>query len=213
MKRTAVLLACLLVPLAPAGAQTPPVAPVAAPAPAGAPPAVAVNDALVTRYIDFQKRVLQVASQEMKKVRAHSGKGRRANREAEAVKLATDVDELAAKITEQVRQEQGLSAAELHAVKGLVNDVMAPRMAWRMSGGDKPLQDMRRQLEHDSGLRRQELEQQIQAMEDNVGRMREARDARALHGDQAVNMVLKHDQEFAQIQDQSLKAGLLRFTQ
>jgi len=212
MKRIAVLVPCMLALLAGAS----PVAFAAAPAEPAAPSTKGAGEDAVTaatlgRYLQYQKRMLEVMGDELKKHGPKSGKGQRVT--AQTVAQSPELEQAAATAGAQIRSEVGLSEAEQLAARELVNDVMEERLAWRVSGGDKPLKALRRQIERARGAHRAELEQQLHALEENEARLREAKLARERHGDAAVTLVLQYDAEFAKLQSQGIKTGLLRFIQ
>jgi hypothetical protein len=226
MKRIAVLLASTLALLAEAAGNPPPPTPAPTPAPAapqmaypslplppgsGAPKAdVPVTAAMVDKYVEFQRRMVKVGTQQLAKLGLSATQMRSGQ---SAVLVNRHLEEAIRKATETVRQQVGLSEAELETMRGLAASVLVPRGQWRASGGDRSLQQLRQRAERAPASRREELIKQADRLEASMGQMRDAKDARRRYGDTAVDLVIQHEPELEDIQAKSVKAGTIAFTQ
>lgn len=175
-------------------------------------PDVPLTEPLLVKYIAYLRKMLKVTTQEMKKRGLLPGQAGAAQA-GDATQVNAQIDEVAHRASEAVRRQVGLSERELESARAVVADVMAPRMQWRMSGGERSLPQMRKQAERASGPKREEMLRQIQQLEENMARLREAKDARQKYGDPVVDRVLKREPELQRIQEKALSAGLLRLVQ
>jgi hypothetical protein len=177
---------------------------------AHAAPGVVVNEALVLRYLQYRKRVVEHGRTAVESYRKANPRPRGGNGEATAgsVRAARATEEFAVRmraLEEAARAEVGLSRDEAAAVGQVAGEVLSARQLWRMSGGDEAVERARAQLASVPAGKRRAAEQALARNERGFIEMREARSARKRFGDAAVDAVLAHEDALWKVQQEGMR--------
>lgn len=139
---------------------------------------VVVDDALVTQFLAYLKLPRTTLA-------ANAGE-----RLAEEKRLAT---------------ASGLRWSQVDAMRQLMAEVVERRRLYELTGGDKEVENVQKQLAALPPKKRAELEPQVKAAQANQLRLRDVPDARAKWGDAAVNAVIKREKELGEAWDAAKK--------
>jgi len=175
---------------------------------------VEITPALVDKYVAFQRLSVQAHEEEIKKFAAASksaeGKGT-----VDALKLMTasaNLTETLAKRDQAARKSVGLTEPEFNAVSRVVGDtVLIHQMVLKTSPElEKSLAEMKKSLAEAKDAtpeQKAEAQQMISQTEQGMKNQLELKDARAEHGDPAVEAVLARESEIYELQQKAM--GLL----
>jgi hypothetical protein len=223
MKNTLILAACILSvtacsskkPAEPAASDSAPpaaAAPAAQPAAqrAGEPAKVEITDALVLKYMDYQKQEAAI----IEKYLAETGKNI-ASAKGDAMKTMQQIsiNEKLGKEFETAlqakRTELGLTEDQFNTLRDAVGMIANGRMLYNQMGGDAQLAKMqaeqKKQLAALPEAQRAEAEKTIADMSKGLTDMKNGLDLRKKYGDQAADVLLKHADELAKQQWENLK--------
>ena len=172
-------------------------------------PSVKVDEALVERFLEYRKLVVarsrSAVEQFAKETRAAGGAtaaAAKANQTVamRAARASQQFAERMRDIEDKAREELKLSRDEVAAVAQVVGAVLSQREIWRLSGGDEAVQLAQTQLAAMSEAERARGGKALQASLDGFAQMRDAKEARRVHGDAAVDAVLAHEEALSSVQ-------------
>jgi hypothetical protein len=214
MKRILIALFCLTLATAcsskkadeaAAPAPTPaaaPGGPAAAPAPSTEPAKVEFTDALVLKYMDYQKQQLVIVSRYAEETRKNlaSAKGDAAKTLQQIPineKLSQEMDAaLKAK-----RAEVGLREEQFEALEDAVGLIANGRLLYNQMGGDAELAkmeaDSKKQIAALPDAQRAEAEKTFAEMSKSLRELKNGQELRKKYGDQAADVLLKHADDLA----------------
>jgi hypothetical protein len=219
MKNALILAACLLSVTAcsskkaaePAASDSaPPAAAAPAAQPAGEPAKVEITDALVLKYLDYQKQEAAI----IEKYLAETGRNI-ASAKGDAMKTMQQIsiNEKLGKEFEAAlqakRTELRLTEDQFNTLRDAVGMIANGRMLYNQMGGDAQLAKMqaeqKKQLAALPEAQRAEAEKTIADMSKGLTDMKNGLDLRKKYGDQAADVLLKHADELATQQWENLK--------
>lgn len=182
-------------------------------------PDVAVDEALVRRYLAYRRAVVErgeVAVEAFQKARAENVEEEKAAAKSKKVAPKKAASVVAQNVTEaftrqmreieaQARVSSGLSLEQVSAVGQVVGEVLSARQIWRMSGGDDAVANAKAALAKLSPKERERARATFAKTEAGFIQMRDAKSARARFGDAAVDAVLAHEEALVDVQKDGAK--------
>lgn len=169
-------------------------------------PGVKVDEALVTRFVEYRARVVQRSKGAVEAFSRESRAAAASANQTVAMRAARASQLFAEKmrdIEETAREETKLSRDEVSAAARVVGAVLAQREIWRLSGGDEAVKQAEATFATLSEAERARAREALQASLDGFAQMREAKEARRVHGDAAVDAVLAHEEALRELQRES----------
>jgi hypothetical protein len=221
MKRILIPLCCLVIaaacsskkaeePAPPAANAAQPAAPAAGPSAPAEPAKIEFTDALVLKYMEYQKQqvaiVSKFAEQSRKNLEAAKGDTAKTLQQISVnEKLSNEMDAaLAAK-----RTELGLTEDQSTALQEAVGMIATGRMLYNQMGGDAQLAKMeaeqKKQIAALPEAQRAEAEKTVAEMSKGFRDMKDGAELRKKYGDQAADVLLKHADELAKQQEEAFK--------
>lgn len=167
---------------------------------------VKVDAALVERFVAYRRLVVQKSRGAVDKYSREARADQPANRSS-AARAARATEEFAVRmraIEDAARQETKLSRDEVGAAARVAGAVLSQRQIWKLSGGDAALTQALAQIETMTEPDRTRARQALEASSTGFAQMKEARDARRLYGDAAVDAVLAHEDALWELQQQGM---------
>jgi hypothetical protein len=189
---------------------TAPVAPVAAVEPPEEKP-VAITEDLVQRYLGYEKSYVTLLEQELarwKKTRDEVGKDPGVGGSLALVKASADFQKQLDTKKVDLLGAAHLSQVEADAVGGLANEIKMSRAAWKAAGGETTIAMVEEQLKaamaKAPAAERTQMQGQLDEMKKSMLGLRDAAEAREKYGNEAVDLVLRHDAELAKLLEAQL---------
>jgi hypothetical protein len=223
MKRLLIALVCLIVaaacsskkadePAAPAaGAATPASAqPTPVPAPAAEPAKVEFTDALVLKYMEYQKQQVAIVSTYADQTRKNL-----ASAKGDAAKILQQIP-INEKLSQEMdaalkakRAEVGLTEEQFSALQEAVELIANSRLLYNQMGGDAQLAkmeaDSKKQIAALPEAQRAEAEKTLGDMSKSLRELKDGLELRKKYGDQAADVLLKHADDLARHQMEAFK--------
>ncbi len=169
-------------------------------------PGVKVDEALVKRFVEYRRRVVQRSTGAVEAFSRESRAAAGSANQTVAMRAARASQLFAEKmrdIEETAREETKLSRDEVSAAARVVGAVLAQREIWRLSGGDEAVKQAEATFATLTEAEQAHGKAALQASLDGFAQMREAKEARRIHGDAAVDAVLAQEEVLRELQRES----------
>jgi hypothetical protein len=177
-------------------------APAATPALAAEPAKVEFTDALVLKYMDYQKQRLAIVTRFAEETRKNlaAAKGDAA-KTLQQIPLNEKLSQEMDAALDAKRAEVGLSKEQFEALEGAVELIANGRLLYNQMGGDAQLAKMeaesKKQIAAMPEAQRAEAEKTFADMSKSLKELKDGLELRKKYGDQAADVLLKHADELA----------------
>jgi hypothetical protein len=178
---------------------TAPAAPAAAPA---EPAKVEFTDALVLKYMEYQKQKLTIVSKFAEETRKNlaAAKGD-ATKTLQQIPINEKLSQEMDAALDAKRAEVGLSKEQFEALEGAVELIANGRLLYNQMGGDAQLAKMeaesKKQIAAMPETQRAAAEKQFASMSQSLRELKDGLELRQKYGDQAADVLLKHADDLA----------------